>query len=336
MGDFRKGLWVEVLGGSSPVRSPLELSKMLRFASRFKVHDLYFQVFRSGLSWFHRGGLSCALQTDFDPLASLLKEASLLGIRVHAWINVFRVGDEFAEGFASEFGSTEFLTSSEGVSLQSYENLRLWTKQNFKQGELDTPGAWLRPDSEPTQEFYRECIEILLREYPSLSGIHLDYFRYPYVLPMAPSEEHPDALVFGQGDAHSKRKSLTDFLTVIRTIVSPNQLLSVAAVPWVERAYLQAYQDWPGWLEQGLVDHICLMSYSADRYRYELILKQALGCARDGSQIVAGIGSFYLRNWKDIEEQANCAAALNLRGCSIFSYRNLKKGGLIQEGVSKE
>ena len=192
-------------------------------------------------------------------------------------------------------------------------------------------------------------IEELVRRYPSLDGIQLDFIRYPYQAPYAGSlwAQRKD---FGYGKAAVerykaetginpltmelnrancqawddwRRRQVTDLVRDIAALAKkakPALKLSAAAVSYLDRAYLSAYQDWRGWLEEGIVDFIAVMNYSTDS-RLTRYLTRASVAAQNRRQVYIGLGAYLLldRPAALLEQIGDCRNA-GAPGIALFSY----------------
>jgi uncharacterized lipoprotein YddW (UPF0748 family) len=202
----------------------------------------------------------------------------------------------------------------------------------------------------------------LLQAYPELSGVHLDFFRYPYLLPMKPSSRIRVGSEFGYGtdslqrfakecgiddaferDAHGalhprsdeislrwdswRREQIERYLPGIRERLSAGQKLSVACLAWSDRAYLTSYQNWRRWLERGMLDVACLMAYSADDELFSYLVRQAAAFQSDRAALIAGIGAYLLRNVAQLQRQLEIAHECGAAGSVLFSYENVKRLG---------
>lgn len=74
----------------------------------------------------------------------------------------------------------------------------------------------------------------------------------------------------------------------VRTI-SPSLKLSAAVYGATPQCFTSVGQDWPGWMDKGLLDFVCPMNYTPDRMSFASLLKSQcrLPCA---AGIIPGIG----------------------------------------------
>jgi len=361
------GLWIEGIGPEHALSGPGALSIAAQHVGELGVSDVYLQVYRSGQAWFEsalveRAASETAQNERFDPLGEALKVFCDHGVRVHAWVNVFNLGQEHSGNIIAQLGSDALLTDNFGVQIDKYGKDGRAPGPRSAYSQLGTPGAWLDPAHSGVFELVTSLVEELLSTYDQLSGLHLDFFRYPYLLPIRPSSAVHAGADFGYGqrslDAFRsssgvelggspdavqglhpasygealcwddwRRERLDLYLRAFRKGLTDRQKLSVAVVPWADRAYLSSYQNWRKWLKQGSIDAACLMTYTRDKEMLEYLITQALPFRASGVQVLAGVGTYLLKEEKDITGQIELAERLGADGVILFSYRNLLKDG---------
>ncbi|MGH6784442.1 MAG: hypothetical protein ACREBP_07440, partial [Sphingomicrobium sp.] len=97
--------------------------------------------------------------------------------------------------------------------------------------------------------------------------------------------------------------------------------VTVAAAPDVNEARERRLQDWPGWLDAGLVDAVCPMAYSVEAARFA----EHIGAARQiaGDRAVwAGIGAYRLSASQTVDH-IQTARKLGAAGIVLFSYDSM-------------
>lgn len=358
---FALGLWAEAEGPNRTLDSLARLEALLQKAHRLGVQHLFLQVYRGNRSWYpssladdapFQGAL---VKEGYDPLAFALYRAHGKGIRVHAWINLFHVARNGEAKILKRLGREAVLVDSRGRSLLDYPTLRS-TQGSAPQVEndffLDTPGYWLDPAHPGVQTYLLELVLELVRRYPNLDGLHFDYIRYPYVVPL-PSGSNRPRLDFGYGESAMRfrqetgmdpslaqqdpavaeawdrwrREQISRFLRRLRPKVkrlNPKLLLSAALLPSADRAAL-ALQDWPGWMAEGLLDLGIIMNYTKDRATAQTLSRQAIALKGKG-QIFAGLGTYLLLDEPELLlQQIRDALAEGADGVVLFSYDNLLK-----------
>jgi len=202
---FPLGLWVEAEGPNRTLDSLERLEAMLQAAEEMGVEHLFIQVYRGNRAWYPSkladdGPFQAVLRRDGqDPLAFVLQKAHERGMKVHAWVNLFHLARNREAPVIKRLGRDAILTDTFGRSLLDYQNL-----QPGDGLSLDTPGYWLDPANPTVQAYLIEVMIELVSHYPHLDGLHLDYIRYPYAVPLPPDSTRP-RLDFGYGETSLKR-----------------------------------------------------------------------------------------------------------------------------------
>jgi len=194
-------------------------------------------------------------------------------------------------------------------------------------------------------------IDEIIDRYPDLSGVHLDYVRYPYPVPFIPrSSFNKYGLTYGYGEENIKRfkenkgldplsmpdnnensliwdswkrGQVTNLVGMITRAIkdkSPKMLVSCAVVPSPDTAFSAAFQDWPSWLENGIVDYVVLMNYTKDNQLAKEVTRSALA-HRGKGKVYIGIGNFLMKSdLRILSEQEKIIESLNPDGIAYYSY----------------
>jgi uncharacterized lipoprotein YddW (UPF0748 family) len=358
---MKRGLWVEAEGSSFNLASKTAVDTLLADAEALKVSSLYLQVHRRGYAWYTSriADTSMLARAEVDPLRYTLEQAEARGIEVHAWINCCNFGVNPSPRATERFSDSGFLIDSLGGSLREYHNFSQCPHQNAGGAILDTPGAWVDPSSPHVRSYLCTLVDELGRGYPTLSGVHLDFIRYPYVLPIRPGATVSRGVDIGYGPAltsfgeqtgfsteieikdgcHAtwkdsdaalsfdawRRAQLTGLVRSFRGLLPEKMLLSAATLSWTDRAYLSAFQDWRTWLQDGVLSSALPMAYTADTHHFELMLRQALAFANEQTSLVPGIGCYKCPDGDAVLRQLDVAESLGCSSAALFSYGAIKE-----------
>ena len=207
--SFEIGLWVQAEGANRTLDSAEKIKALVKRARAAGVTDIYAQVYRSGRAWFPTklADDSPAKRAGQDPLALLLALACLKeggrAIKVHAWINAFALARNKKAPIIRELGKEAVLKDQYGRSLLEYP---LSGKPAWAKGfGLGTPGIFLDPGHPGVRGRIIDIAAQLVRDYPRLAGVHLDFIRYPYALPISPGSRFSPRLDFGYNEASVAR-----------------------------------------------------------------------------------------------------------------------------------
>lgn len=362
--SFEIGLWVQAEGANRTLDSAEKIKALVKRACTAGVTDIYAQVYRSGRAWFPTklADDSPANRAGQDPLALLLDLASRgeehgCPIRVHAWINAFALARNKKAPIIRELGAEAVLKDQYGRSLLEYP---LSGKPAWAKGfGLETPGIFLDPGHPGVRGRIIDIAAQLVRNYPRLAGIHLDFIRYPYALPISPGSRFSPRLDFGYNEASVARFERKTRNTAPRAGASVKHadaaawdewrraqvteavrgvyettrgfrkqiIVSAAVLPWAERAYLTAFQDWRGWLKSGFLDKAVVMNYTRDVRLASQISRSALAAGRvktpnpRAPKVVIGLGAYlFTRRPAGVWREWRAAREAGADGVALFSY----------------
>jgi uncharacterized lipoprotein YddW (UPF0748 family) len=349
-----RGLWVLCEGSQRVLEHPERIPALLEDARALGATDLFVQVYRGGRAWFDsthadpspwRGVRE---STGRDPLAELLAAAHASGLRVHGWVNVLSLSTNRDAPLLRELGRDAVLVDQAGRSLLDYPNLDV-PPPDRRYYRMGTPAVWLDPAAPGVPERLIAAFTELAMRY-ELDGLHLDYIRYPDVLPFAPGSRFGVGLDLGHGaptrerfrretgreppsppdrlgnaDAWDawRRDQVTLLVARIRTAVlgvRPSLALSAAVWSFADRAYLSAGQDWRRWLEEGLLDFAVPMAYTLDPrlFRYQAA---ELAQGAQAGRVWLGIGAWlFARRPAGALEQVRVARESAAAGDALFSW----------------
>ena len=147
------------------------LSKLLQPLTRFKTTDLFVQVrpfadaiYPSALFEASAYAAECrGAALPFDYLSVILDVSSTLGMRVHAWLNPYRIATNPKDALQIDPDSPV------GVLLR---------RDNGAHVLENASGVWLQPASAAVQKLILDGVREILSSYP-VAGIHIDDYFYP-------------------------------------------------------------------------------------------------------------------------------------------------------------
>lgn len=169
--------------------------------------------------------------------------------------------------------------------------------------------TWLCPTHPENVRYELAGMEEFMRSYP-VDGLHLDYIRFPDAetcfcptcqaafarrlgrdLPRWPQavRDDPERAVWRQWRA----ERITEFVRAVRRslrAVRPDAQLSAAVWRQHPQCRDSVGQDWPRWLEEGLVDFLCPMNYTTSAAAFAAETAEQLARPGAAGRIVPGIG----------------------------------------------
>jgi uncharacterized lipoprotein YddW (UPF0748 family) len=351
----RRGLWVLAEGSQRVLEHPERIPKLIDTAHGIGATDLFVQVYRGGRAWF---------ATDFadtapfeaaraaagggDPLAQLLRDAHAAGLRVHAWVNVLSLANRRDGPLLRELGPSAVLVDQAGRSVLDYPDFDV-PQPDRRYYRMGTPALWLDPAAPGVAERLVATFAELVALYP-LDGLHLDYIRYPDVLPFSPGSRFGVGLDCGHGEATRerfrretgreppspperlgnselwdawRRDQVTLLVGRIRDearVARPGVALSAAVWSYADRAYLSIGQDWRRWLEDALIDFAVPMAYTLDPrlFRYQA---RALSAVASPERVWIGLGAWlFAKRPEGAVAQLRAARDAGAGGDALFSW----------------
>ncbi len=326
----KRGVWVSVFSTKKALYSKDGVRNLLARCKKAKVNEIYLQIFQSGNAYYDskicdRSKYDQMVKAaGLDTLDLLLREAQESNINVFAWVNVLSLGNNDKADILTKYGGSVLTRDQYQRPSKTTYNMEI-DKYCLRENMI-----FLEPGDPRVEEYILTIINEIVNRYPLISGIHLDYVRYPSPVPFIPGTRfNKYGLTYGYGVKNVerfkdktglnsldtlnnedeylawdnwKRQQVTGLVRKISSLVkvkSPGLLVSCAVIPLTERAYSNAFQDWSGWLEDGLIDYVVLMAYTKDNQFAKEIVKSALG-HRGKGKIYIGIGLFLMNNKSDL------------------------------------
>jgi uncharacterized lipoprotein YddW (UPF0748 family) len=325
-----RGLFVSLIQNPPTLSSREAIVKLVEFAKKAKVKILFVQIYRANQAWFpSKVGDSAlyeaALKTlGEDPFAFLIKEAHGAGIEVHAWLNMLSLSANKDAPLLKKYGP-DILTRN------------LEPKKTLEDYKIDSQ-YFLEPGDTRVREELLTMVGEIVRAYPALDGIQFDYIRYPDSHPrygytpvnMERFKKTTGLKKIKEGSrawTDWKRTQVTELLKLLvkkaRDVRPDIQVSATGCMSYV-RALHEAFQDWPSWLNKGLVDFVTVMNYSADPAEYARGNSEIKTKVTDIHKMYLGVPAYKLvkapevfdAEWKSCEE-----SGVGL--CAVFHYGSL-------------
>jgi len=325
-----RGVWISVFSSKKVLYAKDGVNNLIAQCKKAKINEIYLQFFQSGNAYYDSKICDKTKYdemikvTGVDSLDLLLREAQENNIKVFAWVNVLSLGKNDKADILKKYGSS-ILTLDQYKRSSKAESSSDIYKYYLREDQI-----FLEPGDPRIGGYILTIINEIINRYPLISGVHLDYVRYPSPVPFVPGSRFNDfGLTYGYGPRNVerfkektglnpqdtlnnedeylawdnwKRQQVTDLVRKISSLVkikSPDLAVSCAVIPLTERAYANAFQDWSNWLEEGIVDYVVLMSYTKDNQFAKEIVKSSLG-HRGKGKVYIGIGLFLMKNNTDL------------------------------------
>ncbi|MBP5738270.1 MAG: family 10 glycosylhydrolase, partial [Abditibacteriota bacterium] len=261
-----------------------------------------------------------------DTLSIIIDAAHKRGIEIHPWVWVFRAG----------------YTQDRGAILKAHPD---WVMLSKAGDDLSANGGlWITPASEPARKFLMKLYEELVTKY-DIDGLHLDYLRYEVQSPMPYGYDKTaredfmdeygidpvliDRLSQNMYSWNSYRERLINTfvqeLSLRLRAIKPDLLISAAVGNDPTVARVNLLQNWPHWADNGWVDFLTPMSYTANNETFrKLLAKEADAARMSRTPMAPGIGlHLFKTDAEKATEQLNIIKTFGFPGSMLFASAHL-------------
>lgn len=255
---------------------------------------------------------------DFDPFGVIIEAADEYDIKIHAWINPYRISNDPEYDISDNY--------------ESYENdiIRL------------SSGVYFNPASLKIQELILRGVEEVLIKY-DIAGIHIDDYFYPADIKDEDKTEYDEYKKQGGKKTLSqwRRENVNSLVSAMYLKVrafGEDKIFSISPGGNIQKNYNQLYADVSTWCKGGYCHMIipqiyfgfenetlpfeeCLESWLEITDKSETILIPALALYKSGKEdIFAGSGKIeWQKNSDIISRQVNLIKDKALRGFALYS-----------------
>lgn len=235
---------------------------------------------------------SAAAGYNGDLLRDIVELTHKAGLRLHAWINPYRVR-----------------TADENIdALADKSPAKMWLKDSDPGNDLNvcfSNGIYLNPASEEVRRTVIAGIREILTNY-DVDGIHFDDYFYPTeqaafdeksYAGYTSGTEHPLSL------ADWRRAQVNQLISGCYTAVkffSKDKIFSVSPAASIEKNYSSMYADVKAWMKNGCVDWIIPQLYFGFEYpdknfRFDSLLKEWRSVkSAENVRLIPGIAAYKL------------------------------------------
>ncbi|UBV42031.1 family 10 glycosylhydrolase [Deinococcus taeanensis] len=344
-GATLRGLWVDAFGPG--LKTPAQVQQTVEDAARLGVNTLFVQAIRRADCLCLKASVPAVTDKDlavgFDPLAAITTQAHARGMRVIAWLSVTGVANTAAPNT-----SPDHLMRAHGPTAGRNSWLARRPDGTWQEGR----DAWLDAGIPDAADYMTRAAVSLVRNYP-VDGLQLDRIRYPdggawgydpKVLARYRAETGRAGTPAPTDPAWQawKREQITNLVRRITLEVKalrPDAWISAATITYNDgptdlsafrrsRTYADVLQDWPTWMQTGLLDLNVLMNYKRDTitpqgdwFDHWNTFARSVRTRADGQQAALAAGTaMYLNAPQVTAAQATRALQAGL-GWVGYSYR---------------
>gem|GEM_PF-1617362 len=320
------GVWFD-RGSIVEAGNATNLKKRLKVLKDAGMTDIFFETINAGFPIYPNSAYQPQqnpLIHGWDPLAVAVEEGHALGMRVHAWVWCFAVGNTRHNALVGK----PYSFSSPVLNLPQLLNSQLIMNDGMQlpNGQHE---YWLSPASDEGQAFLNGWYREIIQRY-DVDGLQLDYIRYPFqsttqragyertsqdAYSLATNKPFKSA---GRSEYDAwKAENVTRF--VARTSkdlkrLDPDLIISAAVftLPYEDRIK-GIQQDWETWVARDWVDWLVPMAYNDD----DLVVKQQIEYIQKAlkphrTKLVSGIGAHKLTTPERMER----SELLHMQGAS--------------------
>ena len=362
----RIGIWITVFSREKVLNSKENIDRLISVCERSGINDIYIQIYRADKAHYDSGITDRTAyektlsEAGEDTLTYLIRTAKDTGLKVHAWINLLSVAQNKNACVLKKFGEEILAIDQYGRTSMPEGKKDELDKYYIRENQL-----FLEAGDKRVREYLTAIAEEIITKYPHLSGLHLDYVRYPAVVPFVPGSRftshgisygYTKSNIAGFKDdtgldvktmEHSRenfkrwdewrREQVTDLVRNISKqtrAISPSLEISGTIVPSIERTYLTTLQDWTEWLRKGYLDYVVAMNYTDDTRLMELNSGSLFLPGLD-KKVHIGVGAYLLKNKPDaFKAQLKSLRKLSPAGIVIFSYDDISDNTELQNFLS--
>jgi uncharacterized lipoprotein YddW (UPF0748 family) len=318
-------LLVSTLQEPEVLASRERIDALIACAKQAKVDTLFVQVYRGNQSWFpskiadETPFKRCKTAVGEDAFALLITKAHAEGIKVFSWMNMLSMSKNADAPLLKRYGPSVLTVNRD-------------PKKTLDDYLIDNQ-FFLEPGDARVRKALNGIVAELAAAYPALDGMLFDYIRYPDVHPfygwgnvnLARFKAATGIETFEESDLLWKNWKRDQVSGLVRQLVQtakqarPGITIATAVCVSYARAYHEALQDWPSWVNTGLVDFVTLMNYPEDPVKYKRYLNEAKGKVTDPTRIHPAVGAYKLLSRPEVFAQ-EFASARDFPGGPIVVY----------------
>ncbi len=335
--EVSRGLFVWALEKEPVIASQGQIERMIAFAKKEQIDTIFVQMYRANKSWFpskiadDEPYRHARKQVGQDPVKLLIKAAHAQGIQVHAWMNMLSLSANVDAPLLKKYGTSILTRNKE-------------RKHKLSDYKIDNQ-YFLEPSNRFVRRASLDVVEEIITAYPELDGIQFDYIRYPDVHPFYGYSS--DNIVRYKRDKNKlkvveadpdwkqwKRDQVTELLSfLVKKARSINPKIQVSATGCLSyaRAMHEAMQDWPSWINKGLVDFVTVMNYPQDTATYIKNIEGIKSHVNDFKKVNMAVGLYKnIQKPQVFKEHYQACVVSNPKSCVFFHYNNFLENSKIE------
>jgi uncharacterized lipoprotein YddW (UPF0748 family) len=345
-----RALWVDAFRDGA--KTPAQIDQLVQDALAGNINTLIVQVRRRGDAYYNNSleprTEDPKLPAGFDALQYLIDKAHAKHLEVHAWLNTL-----VAWNSSVPPKNPNHIWNLHGPQTNGNDNWISYyrTKAGSGWSEKLLSSYYIDPGHPDALDHTANVYLQVVRSY-DIDGIHLDYSRYAgpgwgynpvsiarynarYGTTGMPAPDDPRWCQWRREQTanlvrkiYIKAMSIKPYLKVSSAVITWGDG-PVAERDWEKsRAYADLYQDWQGWLKEGIIDMVMPMNYFNEwDPTQQTWYNHWIEWEKDhqfGRQVVIGPGIFsgYIEQSLDQIRRAQAPSVLGnyASGIALFAY----------------
>lgn len=278
----------------------------------------------------------CEYLKDTDALSVMVKLCHRNGIKLHAWINPYRVST----------------TSNDCKLLPENSPARRFYESSNKSDHINVcmteNSIYLNPAGAGARRLILAGVREIIENY-DVDGIHFDDYFYPTTaadFDKASYEEYAKTAEFPLSLENWRRQNVNTLLYVCYCAIKQkngNILFGISPAADIDRCYNSLFADVEGWLNGGYVDYILPQlyfgfEYPNERFRFDNLLIKWLDTVSGKAELYCGLANYKIgtdskadkAEWNTktdiIARQIDLMSDYGISGFAFFSYSSLFSG----------
>ena len=339
---FSNGLWLSYIEIRELLKRPEnfkgEFAKVIENCKKLKINQLYIHVHSHCDSIFKSDFYPLtkeAKKYDYDVFEYMINRCKKAGIKVHAWINPYRVS----------------ATTEDINSLSKSSPAYIWLKDKNPKNDRNVVfynGIYLNPGEAEVRQLVIDGIKEIIKKY-NVNGIHFDDYFYPTTKKELDSESYQaycDSTEVPLKLAAWRRSNVDALVSDCKTAIALSNkslIFSISPAASIKMNYRSYYADIEGWVKKGYLDEIIPQLYFGfnhpqEEFRFENLLNEWINLSQKNKKVrlTIGLGAYKIgtesesdgTEWKknnDIlaRQKKLCYKFNDVDGVVYFSYSSL-------------
>lgn len=327
-----KGVWITYSEINSFISTGFEksFSEALLFCKSLNITDIFFHV-RAFCDAYYKSEIFPAA-SGADVLKSAIEICHQNGIRIHAWINPYRVQ-----------------TKSGDINSLPDTHIAKKLYNEDKNSLILTSGIYLNPASSLSKRCVVEGVREIVKNY-EVDGIHFDDYFYPADVSETDKESfeaYRREIGAPLSLADFRRAQVNSLISSVYSAIkfqNSEILFSISPAADMDKNYNTYYADVQKWIENGCVDIIIPQlyfgfEYPTEKFRFDSLFNEWKNVSGKGKvKLVIGLAAYKIgtdqvpdnaewgQNGKDIikRQEEICNKDSAVIGYVHFSYSYLK------------